>query len=44
MDLNGLWTAIFSGGAEDSGAGVVVLLDGAILGGNGATITMPARL
>src|ERR1700722_3204695 len=34
LDLNGLWSAIFSGGTDDSGAGVVVLLDGAILGGN----------
>jgi hypothetical protein len=34
LDLNGLWTASFSSETEDSGAGVVVLLDGVILGGN----------
>jgi hypothetical protein len=34
LDLNGLWTASFASGTDDSGAGVVVLLDGTILGGN----------
>lgn len=34
MDLNGLWTASFASGIDDSGAGVVVLLDGTIQGGN----------
>ena len=34
MDLNGLWTASFASGTDDSGAGVVMLLNGIILGGN----------
>ena len=34
MELNGLWTATFSSGKDDSGAGVVALLNGVILGGN----------
>jgi len=35
MNLNGLWTAEFSTG-QNSGTGVVVLVDGKILGGDGS--------
>jgi hypothetical protein len=34
LELNGLWTASFASGSDDSGAGVVVLLNGTIHGGN----------